>query len=135
MKIKFKREGGFVGITSKASLEFDKLTTEEQNALTSLAQQSLDTEMLKEISAPNALATPQSEARPSEMVSDTPVFNEQGLELAGPQMPTNGFNPNMRDGFSYSVSMKKDGKMMSLKFDDTSAPPAIVEIFQKYVQY
>ncbi len=135
MKIKIKREGGFIGITSKASLEFDKLTTEEQNALTSLAQQSLDTAMPKPEAPSNIVAMPVTDVRPQEIDADELIPNEDGLIPAGPQMPNNGFNPDMRDGFSYSVSMKKDGKMMSMKFDDMSAPPAIVEIFQKYVQY
>jgi hypothetical protein len=42
-------------------------------------------------------------------------------------------NINLRDVFSYSIAMKKDGKNVSLKFDDITAPPKIVAIFQKYI--
>jgi hypothetical protein len=136
MKIKIKREGGFIGITSKANLEFDELTPAEQNTFASLAQQSLDAVKPKEIVTPKIVELPMSSAPDTHGFGlDVPIFNEQGMEQAGPQMPSRGFNPNMRDGFSYSVSMRKDGKTMSMKFDDMSAPPEIVEIFQKYVQY
>jgi uncharacterized protein with beta-barrel porin domain len=42
-------------------------------------------------------------------------------------------NTNLRDAFTYSLAMKKDGKNVSLKFDDTTASPKIVAIFQKYI--
>jgi hypothetical protein len=42
-------------------------------------------------------------------------------------------NPNLRDAFSYSITFKRDGKKVSLNFDDTTAPPKIVAIFQKYI--
>ena len=44
MKIKIKREGGFIGITSKADLDYDDLTIAEQNTLNALAEQSLKKE-------------------------------------------------------------------------------------------
>jgi hypothetical protein len=42
-------------------------------------------------------------------------------------------NPNLRDALSYSIAFKKDGKNVSLNFDDMNAPPKIVAIFQKYI--
>ena len=104
-----------MGITSKTDLEFDKLTADEQNAFTSLAQKNLSP-------APD-------------VPIPTPPANSSGLELAMPAQPRNAPNNQMRDGFNYSVSMRKDGKTVSMKFDDQTAPPEIVEIFQKYVQY
>ena len=38
-----------------------------------------------------------------------------------------------RDMFSYSLSMKKDGKKLDMAFDDTNAPPELVALFQKYI--
>ena len=151
MKIKIKREGGFIGITSKANLEFDELTVDEQKAFNLLAEQSLQTATPKPVDAPNLEPPVSSETKARDMVLPNvnglePVSpsinglesvspNADGLELAAPQMSRNMPNHQMRDGFSYSVSMKKDGKTMSMKFDDMNAPPEIVEIFQKYVQY
>ena len=43
-------------------------------------------------------------------------------------------NKDLRDVFTYSLTMKKDGKNVSLKFDDTTVPPKIVAIFQKYIR-
>jgi hypothetical protein len=153
MKIKIMREGGFIGITSKANLEFDKLTEAEQNAFNALANQTLqkdktDDKLAEKSVGKEAAPTPiasklgtfQAIASPSKVRNlDTPPPPPQpvdnGLELAGmmpPQSPGNGM---MCDGFQYSISMKKDGKTLSMKFDDGNAPAEIVEIFQKYVQY
>ena len=90
MTIQLKREGGFVGTTDKTNVEFEQLTTEEQNTLNKWAES------------------------PAEVA-------EKSL------------NNNLRDAFTYSLAMKKDGKNVSLKFDDTTAPPKIVAIFQKYI--
>ncbi len=153
MKIKIKREGGFIGITSKANLDFDALTEAEQNAFNSLAEQSLQRDnKAKEDIEPKVETLSVGEKKPKEaeivksesksrgLETVEPLVKEskpeeKGLELADDQMPHNMPNGMMRDGFSYSVSMKKDGKTVSLKFDDMTAPPEIVEIFQKYVQY
>lgn len=153
MKIKIKREGGFIGITSKANLDFDALTEAEQNAFNTLADQSLKKEDIanREMAA-HSLNSKPVEAKPKEAEdlkpesktrglesdeapTDAPKPDDSGLELAEQNMPHNIPNGMMRDGFSYSVSMKKDGKTVSLQFDDMTAPPEIVEIFQKYVQY
>lgn len=134
MKIKIKREGGFIGITSKANLEFDELTADEQKTFNTLAEQTLQTAKPKsENPAQTEAAQPVGTNARSFGIS--PTVHDQGLELAGDVIPQNTQNNQMRDGFSYSVSMKKDGKTMSMKFDDMTAPPEIVEIFQKYVQY
>lgn len=129
MKIKIKREGGFIGITSKADIEFDQLTTEEQNAINSLTEKTVQVEKkttekngLSKLKA-RGLGTPESPAK------------DNNSEEENKNMPHNGKTNMMRDAFSYSISMKKDGKTVSMKFDDMTAPPEIVEIFQKYVQY
>jgi hypothetical protein len=124
MKIKIKREGGFIGITSKADLEYDNLTPDEQKTFNALATQSLQVDNKpKDNNAPKIETSAPDDAK------------SRGLELAAPQMTRSAPNTQMRDAFSYSVSMKKDGKTVSMKFDDMTAPPEIVEIFQKYVQF
>lgn len=132
MKIKIKREGGFIGITSKADLDYNDLTKDEQNALNALAEQSLK----KEDKTEDVKPEPKTRGLESdESPTDTPKSKDNVLELVEQNMPHNTQSGSMRDGFSYSVSMKKNGKTVSLKFDDMTAPPEIVEIFQKYVQY
>jgi hypothetical protein len=86
MKILMTREGGFVGITNKADVEFEELTADEQSVLNKLATQPV------------------------------PVAKNAA-----------------RDAFAYIISMKKDGKNVSLNFNDMNVPPKISAIFQKYV--
>jgi hypothetical protein len=90
MTIQLKREGGFVGITDKADVEFEQLTPDEQNALNKLTEPSTQT------------------AEKSE-------------------------NTNLHDALCYSIGLKKDGKNVSLKFNDITVPPKIIAIFQKYI--
>jgi hypothetical protein len=91
MTIQLKREGGFVGMTNKAEVEFEQLTAEEQNILNKLTE-------------------------------------------ASAQIVEKSLNNDLRDAFTYSLAMKKEGKNVSLKFDDTTAPPKVVAIFQKYIR-
>ncbi|MBL7818124.1 MAG: hypothetical protein JNL70_24150 [Saprospiraceae bacterium] len=149
MKIKIKREGGFIGITSKANLEFDDLTIEEQNALNKLAEQSLSANSnTPSVETPKRdLAAEQAEAETRGLIlaennlsANTAVPEKPILKKNAPQEtpktpPNEGIGGMMRDGFNYSISMKKNGKTVSLQFDDMTAPPEIVQIFQKYVQY
>jgi hypothetical protein len=153
MKIKIKREGGFIGITSKADLDYDDLTKEEQNALNALAEQSLQkNEDAKVKMGAQTMSASAIEAKPNESedvksepqtrgltTDESPIDShtsmDNGLELAEQNIPHNTQSGMMRDGFSYSVLMKKNGKKVSLQFDDMTAPPEIVEMFQKYVQY
>ena len=153
MKIKIKREGGFIGMTSKANFEFDDLTTDQQNALNALAEKSLKADdkdkednKVKEDDAPTAepsaktSKSKETDDKTSKSVTrglgvDDTQPKGMGLELAEQQMPHNVPSNTMRDGFCYSISMKKNGKTVSMTFDDMTAPPEIVEIFQKYVQY
>jgi hypothetical protein len=90
MTIQLKREGGFIGTVDKANVEFEQLTTEEQNVLNKLSETSAQ-------------------------VAEKPE------------------NTHLRDAFSYSIVLKKDGKNVSLKFNDLTAPPKIIAIFQKYI--
>ena len=132
-------------------MNFNDLTAEEQNAINALTEQPLpedekkvpDTLELKPIQEVlPVMETPpiQTHNSPSKIgtrgfvLDDTPP-KDSGLELAEQNMPHNVPNNMMRDGFSYSISMKKNGKNVSMTFDDMTAPPEIVEIFQKYVQY
>lgn len=150
MKIKIKREGGFIGITSKANLEYDDLTKAEQSALDALAEQSIqsdgtsqnekdDSAQTKDASKSSETSNPQlnnkdiaqSQTQARALESDKPRSNGK----ANIEMPHNVQGNMMRDAFSYSISMKKNGKTVSMTFDDMNAPPEIVEIFHKYVQY
>ncbi len=140
MKIKIMREGGFIGITSKANLEFEKLTEAEQNAFTSLANLSVQKDKKEELPNPptskmGSFKAGVLDAKERNLDAPAAPSGEIVPEMRGMLPPRGGSNPMMRDGFSYSVSMKKDGKTVSLKFDDGNAPAEIVEIFQKYVQY
>ena len=103
MKINIKQEGGFIGMASKAKLDFDKLTEDEQKMLDSIAQKAGE----KPVVAPT-----ESDAVPPSPRDMSPA----------------------RDMFSYSLSMKKDGKKVDMAFDDTNAPPELVALFQKYIQ-
>ena len=102
MKINIKQEGGFIGMASKAKLDFDKLTEDEQKMLDSIAQKAGE----KPVVAPT-----ESDAVP----------------------PSPRDMSSARDMFSYSLSMKKDGKKVDVAFDDTNAPPELVALFQKYI--
>ncbi len=56
-----------------------------------------------------------------------------GLMESSAQVREKNLNNNLRDVFMYSLSMKKDGKKVSLKFDDTTVSPKIAALFQKYI--
>ena len=96
MKITIQREGGFVGMTSKAELDYTKLTDEEQKTIQTFVDTKDDP----------ASATTKS----------------RGLD-------------QVRDAFSYSMSLKKNGKKVNMKFDELNAPKEVIEIFQKYVSF
>ena len=150
MKIKIKREGGFIGMTSKANLEYDDLTKAEQSALDALAEQSTQADnnskddkivsaQMEDVSKSsetsnkklNKSENAQSQSQSRALEADEPKSNGK----ADKDMPHNVPGNMMRDAFSYSISMKKNGKTVSMTFDDMNAPPEIVEIFHKYVQY
>jgi hypothetical protein len=110
MKINIKQEGGFIGMASKAKLDFDKLTEAEQKTLSDIAEKA----------AADAL-------KAVERGIDAPMDTAQAPLLRG-------MNPAARDSFNYSLSMKKDGKKVEISFDDSNAPPELVEFFQKYIK-
>ena len=96
MKITIQREGGFVGMTSKAELDYTKLTDEEQKTIQTFVDKKDD--------------------------PATDTTKSRGLGQA-------------RDAFSYSMSLKKNGKKVSMKFDELNAPKEVIDIFQKYVEF
>ena len=111
MKINIKQEGGFIGMTSKATLDYSKLTEEEQRIL-------------------EDLATPTEEKKPTKAAhknaddddGDIPTSSsERGLA-----MPPLAPPPPAADTCNYSLSMKKDGKKVSVKFNDTNAPKGFI---------
>jgi hypothetical protein len=113
MKIKLKREGGFIGITSKADIKYDDMTADEQKALDAI---------IEKMKTPSV---PPSEQEP--MTESTGIAKLRSIKAEPPSM--------MRDVFSYSISIRQNGKTLSCKFGDQNAPSELVELFQKYVQY
>ena len=121
MKINIKQEGGFIGMASKAKLDFDKLTEDEQKMLDSIAQKAADE--LVEAQRIAAKVAEKSDGK----TKNTPV--EADFVSPSPR----AMSP-ARDAFCYSLSMRKDGKKIDMAFDDTNAPPELVALFQKYIQ-
>jgi hypothetical protein len=115
MKVNIKQEGGFIGMASKAKLDFSKLTDEEQKVLNDIAD--------KAVAEKEAAAAPLPEnavVPPTDAVAPPPL--------------SRGMNPAARDTFNYCLSMKKDGKKLDVAFDDTNAPPELLQLFQKYIK-
>jgi hypothetical protein len=110
MKINIKQEGGFIGMASKAKLDYDKLTEDEQKTLNAIAEK----------------AVADVEAKAAERSLEAPT-DAQKAPLLRSTSPA-------RDTFNYSLSMKKDGKKVDVAFDDTNAPPELIELFQKYIK-
>ena len=106
-------------MASKAKLDFDKLTDEEQKMLNEIVDKVAD------------------DAKKA--ADDTPKAAEKAeRDLGSPDSPKNrpaayGISA-ARDTFSYSLSMKKDGKKIDVVFDDTNAPSGLVELFQKHIE-
>ena len=125
MKINIKQEGGFIGMASKAKLDFDKLTDDEQKMLGSIVQKAADDRVEAEKGA----------AKMDEKSEDKSDGKPRDLSTEAESVPpsSRGMSP-ARDTFSYSLSMKKDGKKLDVAFDDTNAPPELVALFQKYIQ-
>ncbi len=152
MKINIKQEGGFIGMASKAKLDFAKLTEDEQKMLDSMAQKAADEIIEAEKAAAKAAeeavaraaeaaakieekmteALSKSEEKPSDEKTDVQPRDIPSEADFVPPAPR-GTSP-ARDTFSYSLSMRKDGKKLDMAFDDTNAPPELVALFQKYIQ-
>ncbi len=149
MKINIKQEGGFIGMASKAKLDFDKLTEDEQKMLDSIAQKAADNMVAAEKAAEKAAAKmiekseekssekveakvdEKSDEKPNEKLDEKPrdLPTEEAFVPPSPRGPSLA-----RDTFNYFLSMKKDGKKLDVAFDDTNAPPELVALFQKYIQ-
>ena len=112
MKINIKQEGGFIGMASKAKLDFAKLTDEEQKMLNDIADKAAE-------DAKKTAEKVERDLSPSASAKSGPAT--YGMTAA-------------RDTFSYSLSMKKDGKKIDVVFDDTNAPSGLVELFQKHIE-
>jgi hypothetical protein len=109
MKISIKQEGGFMGLASKAKLDYNTLTEEEQKALDAIAQR----------------AVAQSAEKPNDRDLAPPTDSAKAPLLKA-SVPA--------DLQSYSLSMKKDGKKVDVSFDDTNVPPELMAFFQKYIK-
>jgi hypothetical protein len=136
MKINIKQEGGFIGMASKAKLDFSKLTEDEQKMIDAIAQKEVEKAVeLAAAEAAKAEATKLLETK----LSETEAGQEMPKTIETPaDAPTvapsiRDMSP-ARDTFCYSLSMKKDGKKLDVAFDDTNAPPELVELFQKYIK-
>ena len=130
MKINIKQEGGFIGMASKAKLDFDKLTDDEQKMLNEIVDKAA--EEAKKI-ADDAL-------KAAEKVADDTLKTAEKVERDLPPSVSAKSGPAAygmtaaRDTFSYSLSMKRDGKKIDVVFDDTNAPSGLVELFQKHIE-
>jgi aspartate carbamoyltransferase catalytic subunit len=96
-------------MSSKAKFDYKDLTEDEQKTLNDIAEKAAETAV-------------------AERSIDAPTDSAKAPLLRS-------MNPAARDAFSYSVSMKKDGKKVQVEFDDTNAPPELVSLFQKYIKY
>ncbi len=149
MKINIKQEGGFVGMSSKAKLDFNKLTEDEQKLLDSMAQKAADKLVEAEkaaLKAAEEAATKVAEEIALKMATEAIGKNEEKSDETSDAQPRDipseaDFVPPSphrispaRDTFSYSLSMRKDGKKLDMAFDDTNVPPELVALFQKYIQ-
>ncbi len=124
MKINIKREGGFMGMIAKASIDFSKMTDEERAKVESLINKATDPASNPE-PKPAAYSTADAAVLAGDSVP-APALSDR--EIGAP-------NPYLRDGFSYSFSFRKDGKMVKYTYNDTTAPPQLLELFEKYVAY
>lgn len=103
MKIKLKKEGGFMGMGGNANIDLDQLSDDERNAISDLIA-----------NPPKSKAA--EEAEPSD--------DAQERGMGG--MP-------MNDSFSYEMKVKKGPRYLTLKFNDKNIPEKVYSIFQKYV--
>ena len=152
MKINIKQEGGFIGMASKAKLDFDKLTDDEQKMLNEIVDKAA--EEAKKI-ADDALKAAEKVAddtlkaaekvaddmlKTAEKVADDTLKTAEKVERDLPPSVSAKSGPAAygmtaaRDTFSYSLSMKRDGKKIDVVFDDTNAPSGLVELFQKHIE-
>ena len=149
MKINIKQEGGFIGMASKAKLDFDKLTENEQKMLDAIAQKAVgelaEAEKAKAKAAEVAVKVAEDAAaatikEKTAEKTDNPSAEKSNAESRDTPAEADFVHPSprgmspARDTFSYSLSMKKDGKKLDMAFDDTNAPPELVALFQKYIQ-
>ena len=118
MKIKLKKEGGFMGLSSNADLEIDKLSDEERAIINDMMTSPPNKKIEKDV--PNKAGEKDTSNKARE--KDTPNIESEN---------TRGMV--MRDAFSYEIKMKKGSKYVSYKFDDKSIPEKVYEIFQKYI--
>jgi hypothetical protein len=109
MKINIKQEGGFMGLASKAKLDYKTLTEEEQKALDTIAER----------------AVAEMEQKPNERGLSAPMDTGKAPLLRA-SVPA--------DMQCYTLSMKKDGKKVDMTFDDSNVPPELVAFFQKYIK-
>jgi hypothetical protein len=153
MKINIKRAGGFMGLTSKASIDFNKMSDDERAKVEALMEtaaaessdaqtghQADDSAQTQAAAKKNDVAGTSPEqnlsARTLTLASPEPVVNAASDELIPDQRHVHYNNTSqMRDGFEYSFSYKKGGKTIKYTFNDFNAPPHLIELFEKYCEY
>lgn len=127
MKIKLKKEGGFMGLSSNADLEIDKLSDEERAIINDMMTSPPNKKIEKD--TPNNTGEKDTSNKAKE--KDTP--NKAGERDTSNIESENTRGMVMRDAFSYEIKMKKGSKYVSYKFDDKSIPEKVYAIFQKYI--
>lgn len=123
MKIKLKKEGGFMGMASNANIDLEQLPDNERNAISDL------------IANANSTAKSHSEELPLDnqagvaaSVSESSMNQPEQEKSFGAVPP-----PSLNDSFAYEMKVKKGSRYVTLKFDDKNIPQEVYSIFQRYV--
>lgn len=113
MKIKLKKEGGFMGMCTNTDVEMEKLSDSEREILT---------EMVSNL--PQKKEIKKNEDHPESNTSTTmPTPGDIQVQDRGMYI---------RDSVSYEVKVKKGSRYVTFKFDDKSIPQKVYDLFQKY---
>ncbi len=114
MKIKLKKEGGFMGMCANADVEMDKLSDSEREVLSEMVTNLPQKKEIKKTED-----NPENNASTAMSAPDDIQMQDRGVYM-------------MRDSVSYEVKVKKGSRYVTFKFDDTSIPQKVYDLFQKY---
>jgi hypothetical protein len=92
----------------------------------------LDLETKSDLEEISALENEEKSTDSEEKAIVSPLLTaERGLEDAQVTKEEN----QMRDGFSYTLKVKKGLRWVTLQFDDKNIPDELFQLFQKHIQY
>ncbi len=118
-----------MGVSAKKSVKLDDLPVEERSAFESLLEKAAKTKSEEVAKTDLSSASPPPN---TEGVGDG-VAERGGLLPMQTPIQTQIEPPTGGDMCSYIIKTKVDGKVVTLKFDDTSLPENMHHIFQKYL--